>query len=46
MAATQKKAAGKVRDAGSGQYVPKEEAKKRPKTTVTEYDRPKPKPKK
>jgi hypothetical protein len=26
----------RVRDAGTGQFVPKGEAKKRPKTTVTE----------
>jgi hypothetical protein len=28
-----------VRDAGTGRYVKKEEAKRRPKTTVTETDK-------
>jgi len=31
--------AGKVRDAKTGRYVKKEEAKKRPNTTVTEKDK-------
>jgi hypothetical protein len=34
-----KKTGGKVRDAKTGQYVPKGEAKKRPGNTVTEHDK-------
>jgi hypothetical protein len=37
---------GKVRDAGTGEYDERGEATKRPKETVTEQDRPRPKPKK
>jgi hypothetical protein len=40
-----KKPTGRVRDTRTGEYVPKGEATRRPDTTVTEHDRPKPKKK-
>lgn len=41
---TMSKPIKKDRDAGTGQYVTKEYAEKHPKTTVTETQKPAPKP--